>query len=110
MDEQKQADIVDKMTRAAGKFSGSGFPEWDEQAMDCFPLRGQRILAIIQGKSCPEPKFQARAARRGRSRSRERRKAVAETRATAAQNTASQKAVAADEKAQTALALSLIHI
>ena len=36
MDDQKQADVVDKMNKSAGKFNGSEFSEWYEQAMDCF--------------------------------------------------------------------------
>eukprot|EP00903_Cladosiphon_okamuranus_P021706 g19956.t1 len=31
MDDQKQADIVDKMIKSSGKFNGSGFSEWERR-------------------------------------------------------------------------------
>eukprot|EP00903_Cladosiphon_okamuranus_P020859 g19157.t1 len=95
MDDQKQADIVDKMIKSSGKFNGSGFSEWYEQAMDCFRLRSEGIFAIVQGQPCPRPVYQT--SRRSRSMSRERRRTTAESRAVAAEAEATAAATAARE-------------
>eukprot|EP00752_Nemacystus_decipiens_P005704 g5162.t1 len=102
MDDQKQADVVDEMMSSAGKFNGSGFSEWYEQALDCFRLRGQGILSIVQGQPCPEPVYQA--VRRSRCLSRERRHATAGSRALAAQADAAAAATADDAATETAIA------
>jgi len=98
MDEQQQADVVDKMIRSAGKFNGTGFNEWYDQAMDCFRLRCRGILSIIAGQQCPEPKYHA--VRLGRSLVRERRRqtdiAKAAEAVEAAEKAASKAAAAAE--------------
>ena len=105
MEDQKQADIVDKMIKSSGKFNGSGFSEWYEQALDCFRLRSEGILAIVQGQPCPRPVYQtARQARRSRSMSRERRRTTAESRAVAAQAQAAAAARAAEDATAAAIA------
>eukprot|EP00903_Cladosiphon_okamuranus_P021154 g19430.t1 len=102
MDDQKQADIVDKMIKTSGKFNGSGFSEWYEQAMDCFRLRSEGIFAIVQGQPCPRPVYQT--SRRSRSMSRERRRTTAESRAVAAEAEAAAAASAAQEAITAAIA------
>eukprot|EP00903_Cladosiphon_okamuranus_P014960 g13848.t1 len=95
MDDQKQADIVDKMIKTSGKFNGSGFSEWYEKAMDGFRLRSEGIFAIVQGQPCPRPVYQT--SRRSRFMSRERRRTTAESRAVAAEVEAAAAASAAQE-------------
>eukprot|EP00903_Cladosiphon_okamuranus_P018846 g17334.t1 len=102
MDDQKQADIVDKMIKTSGKFNGSRFSEWYEKAMDCFRLRSEGIFAIVQGQPCPRPVFQT--SRRSRSMSRERRRTTAESRAVAAEAEAAAAASAAQEAIAAAIA------
>lgn len=54
MNDQQQADVVDKMIRSAGKFDGTGFDEWLDHAKDCFSMRCPGVADIIDGRPCPE--------------------------------------------------------
>ncbi len=88
------------MIRSAGKFDGTGFNEWYDQAMDCFRLRCRGILSIIAGQQCPEPTYQA--ARLGRSLERQLRRDTDEAKATAAAAEAASAVSAAEAAAAAA--------